>query len=168
MKSNSVSVLITFTVLVYVIILGGITGCSRKPSDSNISDAVKGYCESSGGLYGMLNTIKLPDTQSQPVPGLFVSDERIKISDVRVVKRGKTFHSGSGENSLEGFPVRVYVKGIKIVDYSKFNKFNAGVEHINNINLPFEGETDFFVTFEPPDKSKVDPGEGKWIAQPVH
>ena len=156
MKSNSLP--IAFTLLVSVVLLGGITGCSRRPSDSDISDAVKRYCEQPGqGEYaGTLRSIKLP---ASPRQRDLIDSASIKISDVRVVKRGKPFSAGGGE----GFPVRVYVKGMKIVEYRRFQGSEGSLVHVNDVNLPFEGETDLDITFLPPDRGKVEPGPGQWI-----
>ena len=146
-----------FFALVYLTGCGGGGG----PTDSNIHDAIQQYCEAGNHLP---ESIKLPASPGQP-NNLLNTGSKVRISDIRVIKRGKLFYAQNG--NLKGFPVRVYVKGMRIDEYSKFiYNANGKMEHVKDVNLPFDGEGDFVLLFEPPDKSKVDPGPGKWIASP--
>jgi len=58
------------------------------------------------------------------------------------------------ETIAQVFPVRVFVGGIVQKQFSQKE-------------VPFDGEMDFHVFFVPPDRSKVDPGPGKWRARPA-
>ena len=156
-----------FVALMLAIGSSGLTGCGKTgfggtPSDSNVSDAVKRYFEKSNVSLTGLKSIELP--KPPDFAGLFDCDDKVTISDVRVVKRGKSFHDGSGENSVEGFPVRVHVNGIRIVGYSKW--VGLKIVNVKSVNLPFEGEADFVIIFQQPDKTQVDEKPGVWVAQP--
>jgi len=170
------SLIVSFAALMFAIGTGGLTGCgggpsgSGTPSDPNVCDAVKRYCEHYDiSLTGMLDSIKLPDRPVYPVSARLVAyGDKVTISDVRVVKRGKPFHQGSGEDSMEGFPVRVHVKGMRIAGYGNFTGSMGKIVHAKDVNLPFEGETDFVISFTAPDKTHVDAGPGEWVAHPVN
>jgi hypothetical protein len=158
-------VCVTAVARIAVVFLGSVlAGCGGGgPSDSNIHDAVQKYCEQGSNIaWSGGDSLKLP--ASPDLSGLLEHGSKIRISEVRVVKRGKPFHE-EGENSVKRFPVRVYVKGMKIQAYGKM-KSDGTVVHAKDINLPFEGETDLVIEFKPPDKSQVDSGPGKWIAEP--
>ena len=118
----------------------------------------------------MLNSIKLPDSpETPPSSGVTKSGgSKITISDIRVVKRGKPFQAFSPAGSpSEVLPVRVSVKGVRVVEYVRVDPNSNMFVHDKDVRLPFEGETDFHIAFEPPDKAKVDPGPGKWVASPA-
>lgn len=162
----------SFAALMLTIGSIGITGCGRgssgagTPSDSNIADAVKRRCEQ-----GVPTTIKVPDRPVYPPSdNLMDYGNKDTISDLRVVKRGETFCRGSGKNSVEWFPVRVHIKGMRVANYSKWEhgegKGFGEIVYAKSVNLPFEGEADFLIHFEPPDKTQVDAKPGKWVADP--
>lgn len=113
----------------------------------------------------MCNYIKLPDRPA--VAGLLNYGDQITISDVRVVKRGEPYDRGFGANPTKGFPVRVDFKGMRIASYGKMVGSMGEIVHDKDVNLPFEGQTDFDIERQPADRTKVDPGPGKWIASPA-
>ena len=153
----------SFTALMLAIASSGLTGCGGSPasaSDSDIQNAVRAYYTETG--------IGVPDEFVKIPKGMTClrETEKITLTDIRVVKRGKPFQGIGGTGGGEALPVRVFVKGTTKKRYGSYNK-DGIMQKIKQGDLPFEGEIDFQIQFEPPDKSKVEPGPGKWIAVPA-
>jgi len=76
---------------------------------------------------------------------------RTQVNIVRVLKRGEAY--GSWLTGSTMYPVRVHVQGTTIRGGRLFPKTQSSFEHTE----------EFQITWQEPDRSRVDPGPGRWV-----
>ncbi len=159
-------------VVACVLTVAGVSGCGGGPSDRDIQAAVSRY-------YSAIHDFDLGFPTRNPVG--IRRGYQSKTTDVQVKKRGEPFTPNVMQSmskpmtaTSDGYPVRVFVKGTIRRSGSDWLLGPPGgwgsappsSPRGENSEESFEGEADFILWYVPPDKSKVDPEPGTWVAHP--
>jgi hypothetical protein len=142
--------------------LAGLIGGCGGPSNREVAEAVRRHCKSSGVLSSLI----------KPPPGRYVplrTYDLVTFEEARVVKRGRRYTSSVGRRV---WPVRVHVAGTALAVHARVTDRTSlgvlggvvGVTDLQRAKLPFEGDADFALWWEPPNKARVDPEPGRWEA----